>query len=221
MKNRFKAFLIRRFDKFLGKFGTCIAVGFDEANLVQKFLKPRKLCIIRNPVPKIEWEKGVSQFDFGFVGRRSLQKGFDRALYICRQNPDLKFAWVGDCEGQQFQNIVVPNNLKLIRYLPQTKIFESIKVLICLSRWEGCSTVISECVKSEKPFLSVYCSGVSEFRVSNLNDKSFFSSTEKLSNELPQIDIGKLADNAIRIKLHFESELSIKTNLKKWDDLTS
>ena len=161
LQNKFYAFIIRQYDKILAKFGTCVAVGEDEITIISKFLKPKKILKIRNPVPQINWDYNKTDFkyDFGFVGRRSYQKGFDRALRISEENTNKKFVWIGNIEGLQFSGVSIPKNLHIINYLPQEEIFNIVKVLICLSRWEGCSTIISESIQSKKPFLSLHCPG--------------------------------------------------------------
>ena len=93
------------------------------------------------------------------------------------------------------------------------------KVLICLSRWEGCSTIISESIQSKKPFLSLHCPGVSEFCVNGLNEKSFFSNSMELSNYLQHINYKFLNEIANELFLHFYSDFSIEKNMTKWDNL--
>tara|TARA_B100000768_G_C11276999_1_gene376462 strand:+ start:1039 stop:2073 length:1035 start_codon:yes stop_codon:yes gene_type:complete len=204
------------YDCFLAHFGTCVAVGADEYNQIFKVLNPKKLMIVRNPVPKIFWELCDDAFDFGFVGRRSYQKGFDLALKICAENPTKRFVWVGDEVGGQYQSENIPQNLTLMKYRSQHEIFSIIKTIICLSRWEGCSTIITECVNSKKPFISLHCNGVSEFSITNINDSNFHDCTSTLSGSLKNIDHFKLSYYANHLYEKFASELSIDVNMKKW-----
>lgn len=216
LKNSLSVKFLIIYDWLLARFGTCVAVGVDEYNQIFKVLKPKKLMIVRNPVPKIFWELCDNAFDFGFVGRRSYQKGFDLALKICAENPTKRFVWVGDKEKDQYQSVNAPQNLTLIKYKSQHEIFSTIKTILCLSRWEGCSTIITECVNSKKPFISLHCSGVSEFSIPNINDSNFHDCTSTLSESLKNIDHLKLSNDAKHLYEKFAPELMIDVNMKKW-----
>lgn len=218
MQNRFYSKAILLYDSILARFGTCVAVGNDEYEKIQSTLQPTKLIKIRNPVPKIRWELDENAFDFGFVGRRSYQKGFDLALEICLQNPTKRFVWIGAPEKSQYQDAPCPANLTLVAHSSQTEIFSMAKIIVCLSRWEGCSTIITECIKSKKPFLSLYCDGVSEFSIPGLNDCNFHTTPSSLSNSLNYVDLTKSSLVADQIYQEFELELSIEYNMLKWRD---
>ena len=161
------------YDWILARFGTCVAVGTDEYKQILRVLNPTNLIIVRNPVPKIVWELNDNPFDFGFVGRRSYQKGFDLALKICKENPTSSFVWIGDEERNQYREKDIPRNLTLMKYKPQHEIFSMVKTILCVSRWEGCSTVATECVNSKKPFISLHCTGISEFCLRKLTAQIF------------------------------------------------
>ena len=67
----------------------------------------------------------------------------------------------------------IPRNLTLMKYKPQHEIFSMVKTILCVSRWEGCSTVATECVNSKKPFISLHCTGISEFCLEKLTAQIF------------------------------------------------
>ena len=204
------------YDWILARFGTCVAVGTDEYKQILRVLNPTNLIIVRNPVPKIVWELNDNPFDFGFVGRRSYQKGFDLALKICKENPTSSFVWIGDDERNQYIEKDIPRNLTLMKYKPQHEIFSMVKSILCVSRWEGCSTVATECVNSKKPFISLHCTGISEFCLEKINGTNFHDCINSLSNSLQNLEYSKLLSDAEILYEKFELELSIDCNMRKW-----
>ena len=205
-------------DRFLCRYGITVAVGIDEKKIIKKYLSPKRLVKIRNPVPEIEWSKNNKAFDydFAFVGRRSLQKGFDNAILLSNQNPDSKFLWVGAKEGNQFKNYKIPSNLKLCNYMQQDEIFNSASIVLCISRWEGCSTIVTECIKSTKPFLSLNCDGVSEFNIDGINENNFYESIEKMNEGIRNICHESQIEIANNLNEHLKKDLCSENNIKKF-----
>ena len=218
IKNILLSKILISIDKLLCRYGITIAVGIDEKKIIKRHLLPKRLVKIRNPVPEIIWDKNNKAFDYDFVfiGRRSLQKGYDNAILLSKQNPNSKFLWVGAKEGKQFKNQKIPSNLEVCNYMQQDKIFNSASIILCTSRWEGCSTVITECVKSTKPFLSLNCNGVSEFNIDGINENNFYDSIEKMNEGIRNICKTSQIEIANNLNKHLKKDLCYKNNIKKF-----
>lgn len=222
IKNKFASNYLRYLDAFLCRWGITIAVGSDEYNLIKKDLNPKNLIRIRNPVPRIKWIENKLDFKyhFVFVGRRSYQKGFDHCLEISKCFPEINFLWVGAREKNQFIQEEIPKNLTLSDYMDQDEIFNSSRYIICTSRWEGCSTIISECVISIKPFISLYCDGVTEFKVKNINEKNFFKKIEYMKEFIVKNNYDEQKVIAGELYRHFYEDLNVPKNIKKLYEYT-
>lgn len=220
IKNIFLPKILILIDKYLCRYGITIAVGIDEKKIIKRYLSPKRLVKIRNPVPEILWNKNNKAFDydFAFIGRRSLQKGYDNAILLSKKNPDSKFLWVGAKEGNQFKNHKIPSNFKVCNYMQQDEIFNSASIILCTSRWEGCSTVITECIKSTKPFLSLHCNGVSEFNICGINENNFYDSIEEMNEGIINICHEIQIEIANNLNAYLKKELCYESNIKKFYD---
>ena len=95
--------------------------------MILRVLNPTNLIIVRNPVPKIVWELNDNPFDFGFVGRRSYQKGFDLALKICKETPLAVLSGSGMKKETSIEERY-SRNLTLMKYKPQHEILVWLKL---------------------------------------------------------------------------------------------
>ena len=106
------------------------------------------------------------------VGRLVKQKGFDRLLKVCSQLKEENYIFevfiIGEGEERKYLESMIENlNLKNIVFLlGYTKNPYSIMVtgdiLVCSSRSEGFSTVLTEGVVLGMPIISTDCAGVKE-----------------------------------------------------------
>ena len=100
-------------ESIICKFGVVICVGKDEFNLVEKYLRPNSQKLLYNPVTKIQWDRDSRKLEFSFIGRRSYQKGFDRAIQIAEKLEDISFSWYGNKESNFHDDLKIPKNLSL------------------------------------------------------------------------------------------------------------
>ena len=194
-------------------------------NKKQNVIKKRWLQGYNEKLEKIFYERlkkqiGDFKYHFVFVGRRSYQKGFDHCLEISKCFPKINFLWVGAREKNQFIQEEIPKNLTLSDYMDQDEIFNSSRYIICTSRWEGCSTIISECVISIKPFISLYCDGVTEFKVKNINEKNFFKKIEYMKEFIVENNYDEQKVIAGELYRHFYEDLNVSKNIKKLYEYT-
>lgn len=143
-------------------YGKVVAVSESEKKALIYQLKCKDVRVIYNPV-QIEIEpKEDKDFDIVFLGRRSLQKGFDRFIEMFSDCTHLKVAWFGDgdmpVQLNLSANIVVRPAVKNV-----SEVLSNTKLLGVLSRWEGASTVVLEALQYGVPVISVECQGVDEF----------------------------------------------------------
>ena len=189
IKYKFIQKFLTDWESILSKFGIVICVGAEELKQVRKTLNPRRYELLYNPVKKINWERNNNKNTFCFIGRRSYQKGFDRALKVSKNLPDISFTWFGEQEKNFRKNAVTPENMNLASSDNIENIFSKSNVVIILSRWEGASTVAIECLLSKKPFLSINCPGVNEFFYDGFNDINKFDSLEALEEGIKNFDL--------------------------------
>lgn len=211
-------FLLNCIDRVLCLRGQVVAVGKDEFDSIQRKLQPAHLVLVRNLVREVAWDarSGSVKFEYVSIGRRSYQKGFDRFLQVADMLPQKKFLWVGADEDIDLSNLDIPNNVELIDYLPTEKIFSLATAVLCLSRWEGCSTVVSECIVSGKPFVSLDCPGVSEFKINGKNDQIFYNDIASLVKGISEINPNDLSRYAVITREHFEIEMDANLNARKF-----
>lgn len=204
-------------DKFLNRFSTVIAVGEDECNALRTNLGPPDLHLIRNLVPKIHWTPEIDGpiYDFAAVGRRSYQKGYDRYIKLAREAPGMRFLWVGAEEDIIVDRIEIPGNLEICDYMPIDEIFAKAKTIICLSRWEGCSTVLTECIMSSKRFVALKCPGAGEFHVLGENDRFFYEGLKCVYSAITAIAGEDLSKEVMFNTTYFKDVMDPNLNAKK------
>lgn len=209
--------LLRYVDKFLNRFSEVVAVGEDEFRALKVCLDPPKLYLIRNLVPKINWLLRADKptYDFAAVGRRSYQKGFDRYIELVRNHPSTKFLWVGAEEDVHLEPASVPANLDIFEYMPIQDIFANARTIICLSRWEGCSTVLTECIVSSKPFISLACPGAGEFYVRGQNDRLFYDGLTSVKAAIEMLKEADLSEEINFTRMYFQDVMDLNLNARK------
>lgn len=155
------------FEKYMSYYSFNICVSHSEYHLLRNVYKFANIYKIYNPIScsnKI-LPLPVHKRDLIFIGRRSSQKGFDRFQSIFSKNKDFTFDWFGNGEDIEKSNNIItfPNGSV---YPASNDIYTEItnsKLLICLSRWEGASTVVIEALMHQVPVISLSCQGVDEF----------------------------------------------------------
>lgn len=208
---------LKNIDKFLNHFSTVIAVGKDEYDALMENLAPRDLQLIRNLVPDIQWPREPYRpiYDFAAVGRRSYQKGFDRYIKLASETPGLKFLWVGAEENSNVDRDEIPENLEIREYMPINEVFSKARSIICLSRWEGCSTVLTECIMSSKPFVTLKCPGAGEFHVRGKNDQFFYEDLQRVCGAITAIARADLSTEVMFNKTYFREAMDPNINARK------
>ena len=160
----FKNNTINYLERKLSQTGTIIAVGASEYKAISLHLQPRKLELIYNPVSLILEEKNNNpEFDIIFIGRKSLQKGYDKFQKLVTLNKVSHIGWFGDDED--FEAFTSINDKVIIKpsVSDVSGLLKKTKLLGVLSRWEGASTVTIEALMSSVPVIALSCQGVDEF----------------------------------------------------------
>lgn len=217
VSSRLTARVLKSIDRLLNRNSTVVAVGEDEYKLIRETLAPPNLFLVRNLVKKIDWSprEGTCCYDFAGVGRRSYQKGFDRFIELARKQPGLSFLWVGSEEDVLVSKSQIPPNMVISEYMPIAEVFGSANILLCLSRWEGCSTVLTECIVSSKPFVSLKCPGAGEFHVPKKNDRLFYNELSDLNEAAPELLKSGLHEEIGFTHAHFKDAMDSSVNAKK------
>ena len=139
------------------------------------------------------------------VGRLSKQKGFDRLLKIVKRLNEEKFEfdlWIigVGAEEDKLKEYIKNNNLNNVKMLGYKKnpykYIKEADLLVCSSRAEGFSTVVSEAVILEKVIVTTDCSGMKEILgeeneygiVCNNSEDDLFSSLKKILSDEKQYE---------------------------------
>lgn len=164
-----------RFDEIIG------VSEHVKSQFIKKFnTDENKVKVAYNPIDSDFIEKQSlipvedvkkSKFTILSIGRLSKQKGFDRLLNIVKKlNLDgfefeLWIIGVGD-EEASLKKFIVDNSLNNVKMLGYKKnpypYIKMCDLVVCSSRAEGFSTVISESIILEKPIVTTLCSGMIE-----------------------------------------------------------
>lgn len=155
------------YEKYMSYHSFNICVSQSEYYLLKNVYNFANTYQVYNPIscsPKIAPLK-IHKRDLIFVGRRSAQKGFDKFLRMFSQNNDFTFDWFGNGEDIGISSDVISFHNGSIQpaSINISKEISNSKLLICLSRWEGASTVVIESLMHQVPVISLSCQGVDEF----------------------------------------------------------
>lgn len=197
---------------------------FDKIVCVSKFVKnqfenkmkitPDKVVVEYNPID-VEYIRRLSEeknqevykgkFTMVAVGRLSTQKGFDRLLKVVKRLNEEKFEfdlWIigVGAEEDKLKEYIKDNNLNNVKMLGYKKnpykYIKEADLLVCSSRAEGFSTVVSEAVILEKVIVTTDCSGMKEILgeeneygiVCNNNEDDLFFSLKKMLSDKEQYE---------------------------------
>lgn len=167
-----------------GAFDTVVCVSKTvKDSVLSLFPTVRNALVIYNPIDDVEIVRkskieGGSpalirrKHTFISVGRMVPQKGFDRLLKVVRklitEGYDIALNILGDgIEREKFESYIqehkLQHHVQLMKYVsnPYPLIAQS-DIVVCASRAEGFSTVITESLILGKPIVSTNCAGVEE-----------------------------------------------------------
>lgn len=185
----------RRFDKVI-----CVSESVKNAFIEKFHIEKEKVHVRYNPVDsenikrlsKVECELDEKKnLRMIAVGRLVNQKGFDRLLRIANKlkNNGYKFELfiVGDGqEREELENFIANNNLHdqvcLLGFKENPYCYMNASdMIVCSSRAEGFSTVLTEAVILGIPVISTDCAGVRELfgnamcgRITNNNEEALY-----------------------------------------------
>lgn len=163
---------------------------FDKIICVSEFVKKQlekktninkeKIIVQYNPID-VEYIEKLSnkkindikkeKFTLIGIGRLSIQKGFDRLLRVVKRLNEEKYnfaLWIigvgsEETKLKEFIKNNDLNNVKLLGYKKNPyKYIKNADLLVCSSRAEGFSTVVSEAIILQKPIITTDCSGMKE-----------------------------------------------------------
>ncbi len=113
------------------------ALGGDSVRINNGF-------VVSEPLPVEQLKQSVLG-----VGRICPQKGFDIFAEVARKSPAVPFTWVGDVQKGDTATENLPENLRLISYMPHRELLEQVRTcrfVFLPSRWEGLSRFLIESV---------------------------------------------------------------------------
>lgn len=188
--------------KVYGAFDTVVCVSKTvKDSVLSLFPAVRNALVIYNPIDDVEIVRkskieGSSptlirrKYTFISVGRMVPQKGFDRLMKVARklitEGYDIALNILGDgVEREKLESYIqehkLQHHVQLIKYVsnPYPLIAQS-DIVVCSSRAEGFSTVITEALILGKPIISTYCAGVEE-QLGNNNEYGFVTNNDTVA----------------------------------------
>ena len=102
-------------------------------------------------------QDGFEKYDFGFVGRGTIQKGFDKYLNLAKRYPRYSFCMIGQVDPNLITTIKGINNLHILGYVEsKEEIWNSFKCHLFLSHQEeGLPFVLLESIHFQTPTIAV------------------------------------------------------------------
>lgn len=141
----------------------CIT-DFQRRKLIQAGFDANKIVVIPNSVPCSTSFQCVPGNYVAYVGRLSLEKGYDLLIEVARRHPDMQFRFAG--AQRTSEEIEMPGNVRFVGYLKGEELSEFIqnaRFLVIPSRcYEGFPMAILEAAQFGKPTVGPNHGGFTE-----------------------------------------------------------
>jgi glycosyltransferase involved in cell wall biosynthesis len=97
------------------------------------------------------------KFDFGFVGRGTIQKGFDKYLDLAKRYPNYSFCMIGQVDEKLIKKVEGIDNIHILGFIEsKDKIWNTFKCHLFLSHQEeGLPFVLLESIQYQIPTIAI------------------------------------------------------------------